>query len=166
MVQELSRYSTVYISSEDPLPADLERYKRNIKPEEMHSLLSEANLLVTDSGSMTTEAAIMGIPAVRCNRFIGHSNVGIFMELENQYGLIFSYRDSNQALKKAIELIQIPDIRISWEQKRKVLLQDKIDVTSFMVWFVEHYPRSIDLARSYIAYCLKSQALEGGEYEK
>ena len=88
--------------------------------------------------------------------------MGIFSELENKYGLIFSYRDSNQALEKAIELVQIPDIRIAWEQKRKCLLQDKIDVTSFMVWFVEHYPRSIEKARSYIAFCLKSQVLKGG----
>jgi uncharacterized protein len=164
LVRELSRYSAVYISSEAPLPVDLEGYKLNIRPEEMHSFLSGANLLVTDSGSMTTEAAVMGIPVVRSNSFIGHHNVGIFRELENKYGLIFNYRDSNQALKKAIELAQIPDIRIAWEQKRKCLLQDKIDVTSFMVWFVEHYPRSIDSAQSFIASCLESQVLKGGEY--
>jgi predicted glycosyltransferase len=164
LVQELSRYSTVYISSEAPLPADLERYNLNIKPEELHSFLSKANLLVTDSGSMTTEAAVMGIPVVRCNSFIGQHNLGIFRELEDKYGLIFSYRDSNQALKKAIELAKIPDIRIAWEQKRKSLLQDKIDVTSFMVWFVEHYPRSIVKAQSFIALCLETQVHKGGEY--
>lgn len=164
LVQELSKYSTVYISSEAPLPADLEGYKLNIKPEEMHSFLSEANLLVTDSGSMTTEAAVMGIPVVRCNSFIGQHNLGIFRELENKYGLIFSYRDSDQALEKAIELAQIPDIRITWEQKRKCLLQDKIDVTLFMVWLVEHYPQSIAKSQSFITSCLESQVLEGGEY--
>lgn len=166
LVRKLSRYSTVYISSEAPLPADLARYKLNIKPEDMHQFLSEANLLVTDSGSMTTEAAVMGVPVVRCNSFIGQSNVGIFRELENKYGLIFNYRDSNQALKKAIELVRIPDIRSTWEQKLKCLLQDKIDVTSFMVWLVEHYPRSVKKARSYIAFCLESQVQKGGEYEK
>jgi uncharacterized protein len=164
LVQELSRYSTVYISSEAPLPADLEGYKLNIKPEEMHLLLSEANLLVTDSGSMTTEAAVMGIPVVRCNSFIGHQNLGIFRELENKYGLIFNYRDSDQALKKAIELAQNPDIQIAWEQKRKSLLQDKIDVTLFMVWFVEHYPRSIKKAQSFIEFCLESKVPKGGGY--
>ncbi len=157
LVQELSRYSAVYISSEAPLPADLEGYKLNIKPEEMHVFLSGANLLVTDSGSMTTEAAVMGIPVVRCNSFIGQQNLGIFRELENKYGLIFSYRDSDQALKKAIELAQIPDIKITWEQKRNRLLQDKIDVTSFMVWFVENYPRSIASAGAFITSCLEAQ---------
>lgn len=164
LVQELSRYSTVYISSESPLPTDLEEYKLNIKPEEIHFLLSEANLLVTDSGSMTTEAATMGIPVVRCNSFIGQHNLGIFTELENKYGLIFSYRDSEQALKKAIELVQIPDIRTTWEQKQCCLLQNKIDVTLFMVWFVENYPESIEKAQSFITFCLESQFQKGGDY--
>ncbi len=156
LVEELGKYSTVFISSETPLPVELERYRANIKPEEMHTLLSRANLLVTDSGTMTTEAAVLGIPVVRCNSFIGQGNLGIFQELEKKYGLIFNYQDPNLALEKAIELAQIPDIRIEWIEKKKGLLQDKIDVTSFMVWFVEHYPESINLAQSCYASSLES----------
>lgn len=146
---ELEKYSTVYISSESPLPTELEQYRLKIKPEDMHAFLSRANLLVTDSGSMTTEAAVLGVPVVRCNSFIGHGGLGIFQELENTYGLIFNYTDPDPALKKAIELTQIPDLRIEWEQKRKYLLQNRIDVTSFMIWFVEQYPESIPSAESF-----------------
>lgn len=149
LVSELAKYSTVYISSEAPLPAELETYRLKIKAEEMHAFLSGASLLVTDSGTMTTEAAILGVPAVRCNAYIGHGSLGIFQELENRYGLVFNFKDPDLALKKATELAQTPDIRIEWEQKRKCLLQDKIDVTSFMVWFVEQYPESIDSAQYY-----------------
>jgi len=164
LVEELAKYSTVFISSETPLPVELERYRVQIKPEEMHTFLSGANLLVTDSGTMTTEAAVMGIPVVRCNSFIGHGNLGIFQELENKYGLIFNYKDPEMALKKAIDLAQIPDIRIVWEQKKKGLLQDKIDVTSFMVWFVEHYPESINCAQSFYASSLDSPLEKGCEF--
>ena len=146
LVEELGKYSDVFISSEAPLPEELKSYRIKIKPEEMPAFLYGANLLVTDSGSMTTEAAVLGIPVVRCNSFIGHGSLGIFQELENKYGLIFNFTDPVPALKKAIELAQIPDIRIEWEQKRKCLLKDKIDVTSFMIWFVEQYPASIDSA--------------------
>ena len=38
--------------------------------------------MVTDSGTMAIEAAVMGIPVVRCNSFIGQGNMGIFQELE------------------------------------------------------------------------------------
>ncbi len=151
LITELSKYSTVYISSEAPLSDDLERYRIKLNPEDMHNFLTGVNLLVTDSGTMTTEAAILGIPVVRCNTFIGQSKLGIFRELEVKYGLVFNYRDPDQALYKALVLAQNPDIRILWEQKRKSLLQDKIDVTSFMIWFVEHYPHSINHAESFSA---------------
>lgn len=160
---ELGKHSTVCISSETPLPVDLEEYRIKIKPEEMHSFLSATNLLVTDSGTMTTEAAVMGIPVVRCNSFVGQSNLGIFQELERKYGLIFNYKNPELALNKAVELAQIPTIRILWEQKRKWLLQDKIDVTSFMIWFVEHYPGSIHSAQSFYASGLEPQSEEGSE---
>jgi predicted glycosyltransferase len=115
----------------------------------MHNFLSGVNLLVTDSGTMTTEAAVLGIPVVRCSTFIGHSKLGIFKELEAKYGLVFNYRDPDQALQKALVLAQNPDIRVLWEHKRKSMLQDKIDVTSFMIWFVEHYPHSIKQVKSF-----------------
>jgi predicted glycosyltransferase len=158
LVSKLSKYSAVYISSEDPLPLELERYRIKINPEDMHNFLSGVNLLVTDSGTMTTEAAVLGIPVVRCNSFIGHGNLGIFQELEVKYGLVFNFRNPDQALKKALVLAQNPDIRILWKQKRKYLLQDKIDVTAFMIWFVEHYPHSINNAESFSVSGLNSKS--------
>lgn len=155
LANELSKYSDVYISSEALLPEELEKYRLKIKLEDMHKFLSGANLLVTDSGTMTTEAAMLGIPVVRCNSFLGQSELGVFRELEHKYGLIFSFKDAHIALKKAIELAQTPDIRIVWEKKRKHLIQQKIDVTSFMVWFVEHYPNSIDAVEDYYNRSLK-----------
>ncbi|MHB1152950.1 MAG: DUF354 domain-containing protein [Eubacteriales bacterium] len=159
LVRELEKYSAVYISSESPLPAELEKYKLKIKPEDMHNYLSEINLLVTDSGTMTTEAAVLGIPVVRCNSFIGQSELGIFRELENKYGLIFNFKDPDMALNKAIELAQRPETGIEWKEKQKRLLADKIDVTSFMLWFVEQYPVSIESARSYCESCMEQQLL-------
>ncbi len=155
LANELSKYSDVYISSEALLPDELEKYRLKIKLEDMHTFLSGANLLVTDSGTMTTEAAMLGIPVIRCNSFIGQGELGIFKELENKYGMIFSFKDAETALKKAVELAQTPDSRIEWEKKRKYLIQQKIDVTSFMVWFVEQYPRSIDAAEDYYNCSLK-----------
>ena len=43
---------------------------------------------------------------------------------------------------KALELIQQPDLKEKWAKKRQRLLADKIDVTQFMVDFIEHYPQS------------------------
>ncbi len=149
LVSSLEKYAAVYISSEGPLPAELDRYLLKIKPEDMHNFLSGANLLFTESGTMTTEAAILGIPTVRCNTFIGQKNLGIFRELADKYSLIYNYKDQNTALNKAVELAQRSDIGAEWKLKQKRLLKDKIDVTEFMLWFVERYPASIISARSF-----------------
>lgn len=68
--------------------------------------------------------------------------MGNFIELEQKYGLILNYNDSAQALDKAVELLQSPDLKNSWIKKRDKLLEDKIDVTAFIVWFIENYPDS------------------------
>jgi predicted glycosyltransferase len=40
---------------------------------------------------MTTEAAVLGTPAIRCNSFVGKRDMGNFIELEKKYGLIFNF---------------------------------------------------------------------------
>lgn len=159
LVSQLEKYSAVYISSESPLPAELERNRLKIKPQDMHNFLSGVNLLFTDSGSMTMEAAVLGIPVVRCNTFIGQNSLSIFQELENKYGLIFNIKDRDTALNKAIECLQRSGTGIEWKEKQKRLLKEKIDVTLFMLWLVEQYPASIESAQSFCESCLEQQSL-------
>jgi predicted glycosyltransferase len=96
---------------------------------------------------MTTEAAVLGVPAIRCNSFVGEDDMSNFIELEDKYGLIFNYSDSEEALKKALELVKMPGLKEEWSKKREKLLNDKIDVTAFIVWFIENYPESIKRAK-------------------
>ncbi len=142
LVQELNKYARVFISPEGSLDKELEGYRLSIPYERIHHALYYAQLLVTDTQTMTTEAAILGTPAVRCNSFVGPDDMGNFIELEEKYGLIYSFRETDRAIQKAIELIQQPDLKEQWAEKRKKLLTDKIDVTQFMVDFIENYPDS------------------------
>ncbi|MCA9750049.1 MAG: hypothetical protein KC414_13150, partial [Romboutsia sp.] len=34
-----------------------------------------------------------------------------------------------------------------WEEKRQQLVKDKIDVSSFLTWFLMHYPKSHQVMR-------------------
>jgi len=43
-----------------------------------------------------------------------------------------------------VELIQQPDLKGQWAKKQGRLLTDKIDVTKFMVDFIENYPESFE----------------------
>lgn len=142
LVKKLKKYGRILITSEEKLDPEIESYKIKTSPEKLHDLLSSAHLLIGDSQTMTTEAAILGVPAIRCNSFVGKSDMSNFIELEQKYNLIFNYNDSSEALMKAIELLQNPRLKDDWNRKKKILLQEKIDVSAFMTWFIENYPHS------------------------
>jgi predicted glycosyltransferase len=140
LVRELEKYARVFITSEDKLDGDLERNRINVSPEKLHDLLFYASLYVGEGATMATESVILGTPAVYVSSLVG--TMGNFIELEQKYGLMFNYNDSDKAVNKALELIQKADLKEEWGKKREILLKDKIDVTNFMVWFIEKYPES------------------------
>ncbi len=140
---ELEKYGRVLITSEGKLEPELEKYRVRVSPEKIHDLLYYAQMFVGDSQTMTTEAAVLGVPAIRCNSFVGKDDMSNFIELEEKYNLIFNYSDSEEALNKALELVKVPKLKEEWSKKREKLLRDKIDVTAFIVWFIENYPESI-----------------------
>ena len=142
LVRKLEKYGRVFITSEGELGEDLEKYKIKVPPEKLHDLLYYAKMLIGESQTMTTEAGVLGTPAIRCNSWVGPKDMSNFFELEQKYGLIFNYSNPNKAIEKAVELIQKSNLKEEWQKKRERLLNDKIDVTAFMVWFVENYPES------------------------
>ncbi len=147
LVKELEKYCRVFISSEKILPAELEPYRIKIPLHKIHDVLYFADLLVSDTQTLTTEAAILGTPAIRCNSFVGENDMGNFIALEKEYGLIFNYKKPEEAIDKAIELIQISNLKNEWSIKREILLKKTIDINTFMVWFIENYPESFDKSK-------------------
>jgi uncharacterized protein len=142
LVKELEKYAHVFISPEGTLSKDLECYRLPISYNRIHHALYYAQLLVTDTQTMATEAAILGTPVVRSNSFVGRLEMGNFVELEQKYNLIYSYSESAQALQKSLELIKQPDLKAQWAKKRKKLIDDKADITQFIVDFIDDYPAS------------------------
>jgi len=148
LVKELEKYGRVLITSEGLLDKELEKYMIKVSPEKIHDLLYYAALYLGEGATMATESAILGTPSIYVSSLVG--NMGNFVELEQKYGLIFNYNDSNGTINKAIELMQKPDLKNEWKNKREALLKDKIDVTAFMVDFIEKYPEnSNDILKTY-----------------
>ena len=73
----------VFVSFEGKVPVELEKYRLSIPKSRIHDLLYYADLLVTDTQTMATEAAILGTPVIRCNSFVGTKDMGNFKVLEN-----------------------------------------------------------------------------------
>jgi predicted glycosyltransferase len=69
--------------------------------------------------------------------------MGNFIELEKKYDLMYSYSDAENALHKALDILRDPQNKRIWAEKLERLLRDKIDVTAFIVRFIENYPQSI-----------------------
>ena len=52
-----------------------------------------------------------------------------------------------EAEEKAIELLNTPNLKSEFQKRRRKMLTDKIDVTAFMVWFIENYPKSFKIMK-------------------
>jgi len=137
----------VYITSERPLATEFEKYRIAIDPLDIHHALFFADLFIGDSQTMTAEAAVLGTPALRFNDFVGR--LGYLEELEHTYGLTYGFRTSepDKLLEKLQELLNTPNLKEEWRKRRERMLADKIDVTAFMVWFIENYPQSVKVMR-------------------
>jgi len=146
LVERLSSYSKVLISSEDRIPAQIEKYKISIPPWRMHDVVTNASLLIGESATMAAESAMLGVPAI----FIDNQGRGYTDELEKS-GLVYNFISSpgrvNNAINKAIELLKMRDRQTVFQQRRNQMLTEKIDVTTFMVWFVENYPKSVGVMK-------------------
>lgn len=142
LVNILKPLGKIFITTERDIEEELKPYQMKVSPEKGHSLLSFASMLIGDSQTMTSEAAVLGVPSLRCNTFAGR--IAYLEEEEKKYGLTFGFLPSqfNELKQKMIEIINTPDYKTKWQEKRKQLLKDKIDVTAFMLWFIENYPKS------------------------
>lgn len=138
----LLKKGNVYITSENQLNSEFESFKLEINPNDIHHVLSYADLYIGDSQTMAAEAAVLGTPSIRYNDFVG--KLGYLEELEKQYGLTYGIKTTEQykLIQKIEELLAISDLKKEWKRRKENMLKQKIDVTSFIVWFIENYPES------------------------
>ncbi len=137
MVQILSRYGKIFITSEEELPVEIEAFRISVSPHKIHDVLAYAQLYIGEGATMASEAAMLGTPAI----FLNTLSLGYLDELERDYGLAYSFTDQEKALKKAIELLDDQEIKTKMKLKREELLATKVDVTQWMVDLIENYPQ-------------------------
>lgn len=131
LVDLLSSHGRVFITTERDIDEEFKRYQLKVAPEKAHSLLAYCSLLIGDSQTMTSEAAVLGVPSLRCNSFAGR--ISYLEEEEKKYELTFAYLPSQfeQLLVKLNELLSNENVEIEWQEKRSKMLKDKINVTEF-----------------------------------
>lgn len=147
-VSEFEKYAKVFISSESQLPDNLKKNQIKISPSRMHDAIYYATLVIGESFTMLSEAAMLGTPAV----LIHNTHCYYLSEQQHNYKLTFNYSESGEDQLKAIEhgidLLKTPNLKKEWNVRRANMLADKIDVTSFLIWFVENWPESFDILKN------------------
>ena len=143
----LSKYGSVYITSEKELDPEFEQFRLSVNPLDIHHILSYAKIYIGDSQTMAAEAGVLGTPFIRFNDFIG--KIGYLNELENKYKLGYGFRTDQQTemMNKVKALVLTDNLEEIWMKKKKQMLSEKIDVTLFFVWFVENYPASAKIMK-------------------
>lgn len=153
IIEILYSYGKIYITSERPLEPEFEQYRLHINPLDIHHVMAYATIYIGDSQSMANEAAMLGTPSLRFNDFVGAKKIGVMEELEHVYGLTYgiSSHEPEKLYAKIEELLEMAksgNLRDEFQRRRQKMLADKIDVTAFLTWFIENYPRSKELAKN------------------
>ncbi|EMS30875.1 Hypothetical protein C943_03070 [Mariniradius saccharolyticus AK6] len=138
-VFEMAKFARVFISSEKELPEDLKPYQIKIPLHRIHDALYYSTLLFGESGTMTSEAAVLGTTAV----FLNDNGLGYTDEEEEKYGLVYNFTESPEhqlaSIEKAVELLKNPNLKKENALKRERLLRENMDTTQFMIEKVEEF---------------------------
>ena len=143
LVKALEPYGRILITSEGPLPQELESYRIQVSPEKMHDLLYYALLYIGEGATMASESAVLGTHAI----YVSTLRLGYIDEEKEKYDLVSTFSDPEEmktnVLDTAVRLLSDPLLRRRGKESREKLIREKIDVTAFMTWLIEEYPDSI-----------------------
>lgn len=146
-VESFSKFARVFISSESPLPDELQQYRLPTLPEKIHDVIAYASLIFGESATMVAEGAMLGVPGV----YIDNTGRFYTRDIAQKYDLCFNYSESESdqllAIEKGVDLLKHSASNEYKSKNRAQLLADKIDVTAFLMWVVLEYPKSIQQLR-------------------
>jgi uncharacterized protein len=142
LVDILQPHGRVFISSERKLPKNLEKLTLNIRKNDMTHYIAFAKIFISDSTTMSTEAAVLGTPSVELDEYF--YEIEQMLELERKYGLINCFRtnQSEAFLDKIQELVNTDNLQQVYNERRSIYINETIDVSAFLIWLYENYPES------------------------
>ncbi|ELY48938.1 DUF354 domain-containing protein, partial [Natronolimnohabitans innermongolicus] len=131
LIERVSEHATVFVSDEsgrmalDELPAR----EYDLHPALIHDAMAEADMLVADTGTMVTEAALLGTPSFRYRGSDDHE-YGEFRELERA-GLAEQFDDYLPLRERVLELLAADGDEVAdrWQRRRQEYVGGLVNVT-------------------------------------
>jgi hypothetical protein len=131
LVHELQAHGRVLITSEAGVPESLQPLAVRFPVQDMHHVMAFSRLVVGESATMASEAAVLGVPAV----FISDTSRGYTLDEERRYGLVRNFTNAQMdlAIGAARAIASDPAARETARAARARLLSEQIDVTGYFV---------------------------------
>lgn len=143
LIPILEPHGQILITSERKLPEQLQKYNLRIRKNDITHYINYAQIFIGDSTTMCTEAAVLGTPAVEFDEYF--YEIEQMLEIERKYQLIHCFRtnQANEFLLKITELVNTKELKALYAKRKEKLLNDMIDVSSFLIWLFENNPNSV-----------------------
>jgi len=129
LIERLAEHATVLVSDEgdERDESDLPAKSFDVHPALFHEALRNADLLVADTQTAVTEAALLGTPAIRSNTWVGEEDMGNFIELEEN-NLIFNLQSFDAVLRHSEELLE-DGAKTEWTRRSEEYLSKTVNLT-------------------------------------
>jgi predicted glycosyltransferase len=131
VIELLRERGRVFVSCEGEMSAEYEPLRFSVPPHLMHDALAQAWICVGDSQTMAAEAALLGVPSLRCSSFVGR--LAYLEELEHRYKLLESFKpeDADRLLDRLAELEPGAELDASRDERREKMLTEKVELTGW-----------------------------------
>ena len=144
LVEKLSKYGRVYVSSEGHVPEALKPLLLKTPYELIHHVLAFARLVYSEGATMASEAVVLGTHALYVNTIVSGST----KEQAERFQLLYNFNVGEdryeKATAKAIELLENPDLVELGHEKQQKLLSEKVDINQY---YLEEMDRLVKTGR-------------------
>ena len=140
----------VFISSEREVPNCFKKYLIEIDSIDIHHVLSYASLCISEGATVASEAGLLGTPTLYINTLKRSYNLD-----QETFGTVFNCNHPSLTLNKLKYILSINNLKDKTNKGRKLLIKSRIDLTAFLVWFIENYPESKKIMRENPDYQLR-----------
>lgn len=121
----------VFVSSESELSSELEPYRLDIQAEQMHDVLYHASAFIGESGTMSSESAILGTPVI----YINSLPLMGYLKLAQEHGLLWHFKTSEGVLDRAQQLLaELKEV--NFQERSQSMQADFNDPTEFLERFI------------------------------
>ncbi|MCD4704927.1 hypothetical protein K8R66_02520 [bacterium] len=143
IIKTLEPHGRVVLNSERKLPPDLDEHVISFRKNDISHFIFYATLFISDSTTMCAEAAVLGIPAIEFDDWF--ADFKQYQELNQKYQLLYGFGidEEVEMLEKINDLLKTKNLKETFQERRRNMLKEKIDASTFLIWILTGYPNSI-----------------------